>query len=53
MNSTKAYAALSATTDVIPYTIERRNPKPHDVQIENFIAEYVTAIFILPVTTGA
>ena len=34
MNSTKAYAALSATTDVIPYTIERRNPKPHDVQIQ-------------------
>ena len=34
MPSTKAYAALSATTPVIPHTIERRAPKPHDVEIE-------------------
>jgi uncharacterized zinc-type alcohol dehydrogenase-like protein len=34
MPTTKAYAALSATTPVVPYSIERRNPKPHDVQIE-------------------
>jgi alcohol dehydrogenase (NADP+) len=34
MNSTKSYAALSADSPLKPYTIERRNPKPHDVQIE-------------------
>lgn len=34
MSSTKAYAALSATTPVVPFTIDRRAPKPHDVQIE-------------------
>ena len=34
MPATKAYAAESATTPVVPFTIERRNPKPHDVQIE-------------------
>jgi alcohol dehydrogenase (NADP+) len=34
MNSTKSYAALSADSALKPYTIERRNPKPHDVQIE-------------------
>jgi uncharacterized zinc-type alcohol dehydrogenase-like protein len=34
MPTTKAYAAFSATTPVVPYSIERRNPKPHDVQIE-------------------
>ena len=34
MSSTKSYAALSATTPVVPYTINRRTPKPHDVEIE-------------------
>ena len=34
MSATKAYAAKSATTPVEPWSIERRNPKPHDVQIE-------------------
>lgn len=34
MPITKAYAAQSATTPVAPFTIERREPKPHDVQIE-------------------
>jgi uncharacterized zinc-type alcohol dehydrogenase-like protein len=34
MPSTKAYAAESATTPLIPFTIERRDPKPHDVQIK-------------------
>ena len=34
MSATKAYAAKSATTPVAPWNIERRNPKPHDVQIE-------------------
>ena len=34
MSATKAYAAKSATTTVEPWSIERRNPKPHDVQIE-------------------
>ena len=34
MPSTRAYAALSATTPVVPYTIDRRTPKPHDVQLE-------------------
>jgi alcohol dehydrogenase (NADP+) len=34
MPVTKAYAAKSATTPVVPFSIERRDPKPHDVQIE-------------------
>jgi uncharacterized zinc-type alcohol dehydrogenase-like protein len=34
MPSTKAYAAQAATTPLTPFTIERRNPKPTDVQIE-------------------
>ena len=34
MSATKAYAAQSATSPVEPWSIERRNPKPNDVQIE-------------------
>ena len=34
MPSTKAYAAHSTTTPLVPHTIERRVPRPHDVQIE-------------------
>lgn len=34
MSATKAYGAQSATTPVVPLTIERRSPKPHDVQME-------------------
>ncbi|MBA3649845.1 MAG: NAD(P)-dependent alcohol dehydrogenase [Chitinophagales bacterium] len=34
MSETKAYAAQSATTPLVLWTIERRNPKPHDVQID-------------------
>ncbi|HQZ51513.1 MAG: NAD(P)-dependent alcohol dehydrogenase [Chitinophagaceae bacterium] len=34
MSSTKAYAALDTTSPLVPYTIERRDPKPHDVQIQ-------------------
>lgn len=34
MSATKAYGAQSATTPILPLTIERRSPKPHDVQIE-------------------
>ena len=34
MPATKAYGAASATTPIVPLTIERREPKPHDVQIE-------------------
>jgi uncharacterized zinc-type alcohol dehydrogenase-like protein len=34
MASTKSYAAQDATTPLAPFTIERRDPKPHDVQIE-------------------
>lgn len=34
MPSVKAYGAESATTPIVPLTIERRNPKPHDVQME-------------------
>lgn len=34
MSVTKAYAAKSATTPVEPWSIERRNPQSHDVQIE-------------------
>lgn len=32
--STKAYAAQSATSPLAPWTLERREPDPHDVQIE-------------------
>jgi Zn-dependent alcohol dehydrogenases len=31
---TKAYAAKAATSPLEPWTLERRQPKPHDVQIE-------------------
>lgn len=34
MASTKSYAAQSATSPLAPWTIDRRDPKPHDVQIE-------------------
>lgn len=34
MRTTKAYAAQSATTPLGAWTLERRSPKPHDVQIE-------------------
>ncbi len=32
--STKSFAAQSANSPLAPWTIERRSPKPHDVQIE-------------------
>jgi uncharacterized zinc-type alcohol dehydrogenase-like protein len=34
MSSTKAFGGLSATTPLVPLTIDRRAPKPHDVQME-------------------
>jgi alcohol dehydrogenase (NADP+) len=34
MASTKSYAAQNATAALAPWTIDRRAPKPHDVQIE-------------------
>lgn len=34
MSTTKAYAAQSATSPLAPWTLERRDPKPHDVQIQ-------------------
>ncbi len=34
MSSTKAYAAQSATDSLAPWTIQRRSPKPHDVEIQ-------------------
>jgi len=34
MPSVKAFAAQSATTPLESWSLERRNPKPHDVQIE-------------------
>lgn len=34
MSNTKAYSAQSATAPLAPSTIERRSPKPHDVQID-------------------
>ena len=34
MNPTKSYAAHSATTPLEPWTFERRDPKPTDVQLE-------------------
>lgn len=34
MSSTKAYAAQSATSPLAPFSFERRDPRPTDVQIE-------------------
>lgn len=34
MTPTKAYAAQTDQSPLAPWTIERRSPKPHDVQIE-------------------
>ena len=34
MSEVKAYAAQAATTPLAPHTIDRRDPKPHDVQID-------------------
>lgn len=34
MPATKAFAAHSATTPLEPWTLDRRDPKPHDVQME-------------------
>ena len=34
MSSTRSYAAQSATVPLAPFTITRRDNKPHDVQIE-------------------
>ncbi len=34
MASTRSYAAQAATSPLAPWTIQRRDPKPHDVQIE-------------------
>jgi uncharacterized zinc-type alcohol dehydrogenase-like protein len=34
MNKTAAYAAFSATTPLVPFTFDRREPGPRDVQIE-------------------
>ena len=34
MSSTKSYAAQSSTTPLVPFTIDRRSPRPHDVQIQ-------------------
>lgn len=34
MSATKSYAAQAATEPLAPWTLERRNPKPHDVQLD-------------------
>jgi uncharacterized zinc-type alcohol dehydrogenase-like protein len=34
MTQTKAYAAQSATSSIAPWYLHRREPKPHDVEIE-------------------
>ena len=34
MKSTKAYAAKSETTPLAPFSFERRDPKPDDVELE-------------------
>jgi alcohol dehydrogenase (NADP+) len=34
MTKTNAYAAYSATTPLAPYSFDRRDPGPRDVQIE-------------------
>ena len=34
MPATKSYAAQTDSSPLAPWTVERRDPKPHDVQIE-------------------
>ena len=34
MSATKAYAAKSATTPIEPWNVDRREPKPHDVEVD-------------------
>ncbi len=34
MSTTKAYAAKSATTPIEPWSLDRREPKPHDVELD-------------------
>ncbi|MEO7119741.1 MAG: NAD(P)-dependent alcohol dehydrogenase [Ginsengibacter sp.] len=34
MATTKAYAAKSATTPIEPWSLDRREPKPHDVELD-------------------
>src|SRR5450631_3661795 len=34
MKTTAAYAALTAKTSLVPYSIERREPGPHEVLID-------------------
>ncbi len=34
MSTTKAYAAKSATTPIEPWSLERREPNPHDVELD-------------------
>ena len=34
MSATKAYAAKSATTPIEPWALDRREPKPHDVELD-------------------
>src|SRR5262245_42156241 len=34
MKSVRAYAAHAANAQLAPYTVERRDPGPHDVEIE-------------------
>ena len=34
MNNTKAFAALTQTAPLAPFDVPRRDPGPHDVQIQ-------------------
>lgn len=46
MSETKAYAAQEATTPLAPFSIDRRDPKPHDVQIISSIVVFAIVICI-------
>ena len=40
MSTVKAYAAKSATQDMVPFNLERREPTAEDVHIEIFYCRY-------------
>ena len=51
--STKAYAAHTQNTPLAPFSFERRDPTPNDVQIEILFAAFAIPICTSRATNGA
>jgi hypothetical protein len=47
-----AYAAQSAVTPLAPFSFERRELGPHDIQIDILYCGFVTPIFTRPAMNG-